>query len=169
MAEEEPQEEEGKKSGGMSGLIIMLVVSISAIGAGLSLPFVVKQLSASSVSPEEEEGMAVPDLEEEVDFIPFDEVTVNLAEARFSRFLQLSFSLQVAKSQREEIEKMVEAKKLIFKNWIQIHLAEKSVDDLKGFGRNQIRRELQDFFNKVLFDDGIERIQDVLFGEFHVQ
>lgn len=169
MAEEEPQEDGDKKSGGMGGLIIMLVVSISAIGAGLSLPFVVKQLSASSVPSEEEQGMAVPDLEEEVEFIPFDEVTVNLSEKRFSRFLQISFSLQVAKSQREEIEKMIENKKLIFKNWIQIHLAEKSVDDLKGFGRNQIRRELQDFFNKILFDDGIERIQDVLFGEFHVQ
>ena len=113
--------------------------------------------------------MGEPELDEEVDFIPFDEVTVNLDEARFSRFLRINFSLQVAKSQRKEIEEMVMAKELIFKNWIQIHLAEKSVEDLKGFGRNQIRRELQDFFNKVLFDDGIERIQDVLFGEFHVQ
>ena len=149
-------------------MILTLVVSVCAIGAGLAMPLVVSQLAASATA-NEEVGLAEPDLEEEVEFIPFDEVTVNLDEARFSRFLSLTFSLQVAKSQRAEIEGMVEAKKLIFKNWIQIHLAEKNVEDLKGFGRNQIRRELQDFFNKVLFDDGIERIQDILFDKFHVQ
>ena len=166
MAEQEQEEEEKPKSGG--GLILTLIVSVCAIGAGLAMPLVVSQLAASATA-NEEVGLAEPDLEEEVEFIPFDEVTVNLDEARFSRFLSLTFSLQVAKSQRAEIEGMVEAKKLIFKNWIQIHLAEKNVEDLKGFGRNQIRRELQDFFNKVLFDDGIERIQDILFDKFHVQ
>ncbi len=166
MAEQEQEQEEKPKSGG--GLILTLVVSVCAIGAGLAMPLVVSQLAASATA-NEEVGLAEPDLEEEVEFIPFDEVTVNLDEARFSRFLSLTFSLQVAKSQRAEIEGMVEAKKLIFKNWIQIHLAEKNVEDLKGFGRNQIRRELQDFFNKVLFDDGIERIQDILFDKFHVQ
>jgi flagellar basal body-associated protein FliL len=168
MAEQESEEQEEKPKG-KGGLIVMMLVSVCAIGAGISLPLVVTQLSANSSPAEAEETMAEPELDEEVDFIPFDEVTVNLDEARFSRFLRINFSLQVAKSQREEIEEMVTAKELIFKNWIQIHLAEKSVEDLKGFGRNQIRRELQDFFNKVLFDDGIERIQDVLFGEFHVQ
>lgn len=166
MAEQEQEQEEKPKSGG--GLILTLIVSVCAIGAGLAMPLVVSQLAASATA-NEEVGLAEPDLEEEVEFIPFDEVTVNLDEARFSRFLSLTFSLQVAKSQRAEIEGMVEAKKLIFKNWIQIHLAEKNVEDLKGFGRNQIRRELQDFFNKVLFDDGIERIQDILFDKFHVQ
>ena len=166
MSEDEPDPDEKSKGGG--GLILTLVVFVCAIGAGLALPLVVSQLNASGPPPDEV-AMATPDLEEDVEFIPFDEVTVNLDEARFSRFLSLTFSLQVAKSQRAEIEQMVEAKKLIFKNWIQIHLAEKGVEDLKGFGRNQIRRELQDFFNKVLFDDGIERIQDILFDKFHVQ
>lgn len=163
MSDQESEEEQ--KRGG--GLILTLIVSVCAIGAGLAMPLVVSQLNASTNVAEV--GMAEPDLDEGVEFIPFDEVTVNLDEARFSRFLSLTFSLQVAASQRAEIEKMVETKKLIFKNWIQIHLAEKSVDDLKGFGRNQIRRELQDFFNKVLFDDGIERVQDILFDKFHVQ
>ena len=101
---------------------------------------------------------------------PLNEVTVNLDEARFSRFLRLSFSLQVAKSQKAEIELMVEEKAVVFKNWIQIQLAEKGTEDLKGkFGRNRVRRELQDYFNEVLFEDGVERVQDILFNEFHVQ
>ena len=167
MAQEEPTEET-KKSGG-SGMILMLAIPMLAVGAGLAMPIVVSQLSSFGSSTTEAQAMATPEPDEEVAFIPFDKVTVNLDEARFSRFLSLTFSLQVAKSQKAEIEKMIEEKKLIFKNWIQIHLAEKGVEDLKGFGRNQIRRELQDFFNKVLFDDGIERIQNVLFDEFQVQ
>ena len=103
-------------------------------------------------------------------FIDFDEVTVNLDEARFSRYLRINFSLQVAKSQQLEVAKRVEAKKSILKNWLQVQVAEKSTDDLRGkFGRNRLRREMLDYFNKVLFSDGIERIQDVLFSEFHVQ
>lgn len=147
----------------------MLVVVLCAVGSGIATPFVVAQLTAKTEDQPKEE-IAEPDPEEEVDFIPFEEVTVNLDEARFSRYLRINFSLQVAKSQRAEIEEKITAKKVIFKNWIQIHLSEKGTEDLKGkFGRNRIRREMQDFFNKVLFDDGIERIQDVLFDEFHVQ
>lgn len=150
-------------------MILMLMVVIAAIAGGIATPFVVAQLK-SDPSDKPAPAPVEVDLEEEVEFIPFDEVTVNLDEARFSRYLRINFSLQVAKSQRLEIEEKVKAKSVIFKNWLQIHLAEKSTDDLRGkYGRNRIRREMQDFFNKVLFDDGIERIQDVLFDEFHVQ
>lgn len=134
-------------------------------------PLVVAQLAKpSSANSGEEEAMAEPDPDEEVEFIPFDEVTINLDEARFSSHLLINFSLQVAKSQRAEIEAKIQAKSIVFKNWMQIHLAEKSREDLEGrFGRNRVRREMQDFFNQELFDDGIERIQDVLFEEFLVQ
>lgn len=149
----------------------MIVVVLLAIGGGVMTPFVVAKIATPSAKDgADEKKMAEPDPEEEVEFIPFDEVTVNLDEARFSRYLRMNFSLQVAKSQRAEIEAQVKAKSVIFKNWIQIHIAEKSTEDLKGTaGRNRVRREMQDFFNEVLFDDGIERIQDVLFDEFHVQ
>ncbi len=149
-------------------MILMLIVVIAAIAGGIATPFVVAQLKSDE--PDTPPPVVEVDLDEEVEFIPFDEVTVNLDEARFSRYLRINFSLQVAKSQRIEIEEKVNAKAVIFKNWLQIHLAEKSTEDLRGkYGRNRIRREMQDFFNKVLFDDGIERIQEVLFDEFHVQ
>ena len=170
MATEETDEFESPKSSGMMmKLLVWLVVITFAIGGGLATPFVVASLGSSDGKPDKAE-MAEPDPEEEVEFIDFEEVTVNLDEARFSRYLRMNFSLQVAKSQREEIEKKVNAKTTIFKNWIQVQVAEKTTDDLRGkYGRNRLRREIHDYFNKVLFPDGIERIQDVLFREFHVQ
>lgn len=170
MAEQETEEVVEEPKSGKGNLIVMIVVILLAIGGGVMTPFVVEKLSAEPPPVEKTETIPPPDLEEEVEYIPFDEVTVNLDEARFSRYLKINFSLQVAKSQRAEIEAEITAKDVVFKNWLQIHLAEKSTEDLSGtYGRNAVRREMQDYFNKVLFEDGIERIQDVLFNEFHVQ
>lgn len=161
-----PESEPAPKSGKLS-LIVTLIIAICGIAGGVATPFAVAEFSKMKQEPA---AMAEPDLDEEVAYIPFEEVTVNLDEARFSRFLRLSFSLQVAKSQKAEIELMVKEKTVVFTNWIQIQMAEKGTEDLKGkFGRNRVRRELQDYFNEVLFDDGVERIQDILFNEFHVQ
>lgn len=171
MAEEEIEDGEGQPaSGKKGGMIIWLAVIVLAVGGGIATPLVVAKLTPAEGDATEIEVPEEPDPEEEVEFIDFDEVTVNLDEARFSRYLRINFSLQVAKSKRMEIETMIDAKKTIMQNWLQTHVAEKSTDDLKGkFGRNRLRREMHDHFNKVLFKDGIERIQDVLFREFHVQ
>jgi flagellar basal body-associated protein FliL len=164
--ESEPQE----SSGMMMKLLVWLVVATLAVGGGIATPFVISTFASSEDAAVEEESMPEPDPEEEVEFIDFDEVTVNLDEARFSRYLRINFSLQVAKSQRMEIEEKILAKTTIFKNWIQVQVAEKTTEDLRGkYGRNRLRREIHDYINKELFPDGIERIQDVLFREFHVQ
>lgn len=169
MADADSNSEGDSKPKGGGGFLMTLIIGLCSIVSGVSAPYVVAELTKPA-APTEAEVMDEPDLEEEVDFIQFDEVTVNLDEARFARFLRIKFSLQVAKSQKAEIEEMVKAKSVVFKNWIQIQLSEKSTEDLKGrYGRNGIRRELLDFFNKVLFEDGVERIQDILFDEFQVQ
>ena len=55
-------------------------------------------------------------------------------------------------------------------NRIINHISEIRIEDLKGtFGVNRLRREMHDYFNEVLFEDGVERIKDVLFRELHVQ
>ena len=167
-AEETSDSEVPKGSGSKNSLILWLVVVIVAVGSGAAVPMVIGQLG--SASDKEPAKVAEPDPDEDVVFIEFDEVTVNLDEARFSRYLRINFSLQVAKSQQLNVSKKVDAKKSILKNWLQTHIAEKSTDDLRGkFGRNRLRREMHDYFNKALFNDGIERIQDVLFSEFNVQ
>jgi len=169
MANEAEESESPATTGSKGKVLLWLVIVVFAISGGVATPILIAQMSSTKDQPDPV-PVVDPIVEEEVDFIDFDEVTVNLDEARFSRFLRLSFSLQVGKSQKADIESKVNAKKAVFKNWIQVHLAEKSTDDLRGtFGRNQVRREILDFFNKYLFEDGIERIQDILFNEFYVQ
>lgn len=170
MAEEENENEEPKKSGGgILKLLIWLAVILFSIAGGAATPFVV----ASLTKPAEEgasKPLIQPEPEKEVAYIEFDEITVNLSEPRFSKFLKMNFSLQVGKSQLEEVQKLVDDREVVLKNWIQINLSEKTTEDINGkFGRNRIRREMLDYFNEVLFDDGVERVQDVLFSEFFVQ
>ena len=59
---------------------------------------------------------------------------------------------------------------VVLKNWLIAHLREKKLEDVRGkLGHNTLRREIHDKFNEMLFTDGIERIQDVLFQDFKVQ
>jgi flagellar basal body-associated protein FliL len=169
MSEETDELEANQSGKGKSGLMIWVVVMTLSIAGGAATPIVI----AGMGHKDDKAGMPVAaklNPTEEYEFIAFDEVTVNLDEARFSRYLRINFSLQVGKSQRAEVEKQLAAKKIICKNWLQVHVAEKTTEDLGGkFGRNRLRREIHDFFNEALFDDGLERIQDVLFSEFVVQ
>ena len=169
MSEEQTDVEPEKKSGSMMKMVIWLVVVMVSIGGGFATPLIVTKFTAAAEQPEEPE-MNAPDPDEEVEFIEFDEVVAVLGNSRFSRYLKMNFSLQVAKSQRLEIEEKIAARNAVLKNRIISHVAEISAEDLEGqFGHNRLRRDMHNYFNEILFDDGIERIQDVLFRELQVQ
>jgi flagellar basal body-associated protein FliL len=170
---------EKKGKGGLGKLIVWAVVAIVGIGAGFATPLVLMSDSKAV----EEEGIEVPEIEvaedqlpipdpnEEVAYLPFSEdIVVNFNDPRFSRYLKMRLSLQIAKSQTDDITKLLEEKNDVLINWLISHIADKRVEDIRGKrGTNQLRREIHDSFNALLFTDGIERIQDILFQELNVQ
>ena len=170
MATEPPVEGEAKKPKGKLGkLILWFVVVTASIGGGFSTPLLVAKFS-SDAKPEEMAEKQTDDPNEEVEYIEFDEVVAVIGKSKFSRYLRLVMSLQVAKSKRFEVEKKISAKTAVLRNRIIAHVAEITEEDLAGqHGHNQLRRQIHRFFNELLFDDGIERVQDVLFREFQVQ
>ncbi len=175
MAAEE-NKEAGEKKTGKGGLIKTAVVGVLAIGAGAAAPIVMQKLNPPTQTQSDEtkakpvSTLAIPEANDKVTYIEFEEVVVNLNEPRFNRYLKLSLSLQVAESQKTEIEKLLTERKAVLKNWLISHIADKTAEDIKGkFGHNRLRREVHDFFNATLFDDGIERIQDILFRDFGIQ
>jgi flagellar basal body-associated protein FliL len=171
MATEPPAEGEAKKpKGSMGKLIIWFVVVTASIGGGFSTPLLIASFNTADKSEGDSHEAAAVDPHEEVEFIDFDEVVAVLGKSRFSRYLRLVMSLQVAKSQRLEVEAKITAKTAVLRNRIIAHVAEITEEDLAGqHGQNQLRRQIHRFFNEILFDDGIERVQDVLFREFQVQ
>lgn len=167
--EKQAEVEPAKKPGALRGLAIWFLVVTVSVGGGFATPLVVAKLSAGPASGS---GATTPQLDpnEEVEYIDFDEIVAVLGKSKFSRYLKLSISLQVPKSQRLTVEKRIAARNAVLRNRIIAHIAEITEEDLAGqHGHNLLRRNILSYFNEILFDDGIERIQDVLFREFQVQ
>jgi flagellar FliL protein len=95
---------------------------------------------------------------------------VNLNEPNLVKYLSLDIAIQTDGKFEDEVKEAVEARKPMLKTWLTSHLADKTMEDIRGkVGVNRLRREIQDNFNSLLFKDGHERVQDILFEEYHVQ
>lgn len=173
MADKENGDDsEAKKSGGLGKLIVWGVVFILGVGTGVATAMFVLPSGGkneANLVPMVEK-MDIPEPDDKPGFIEFDEVVVNLNDARYSRFVTCKFSLQIADSQKAAIEPLVEDYKAVLTNWLIAHLRDKKLEDVRGkLGHNTLRREIHDKFNETLFTDGIERVQDILFQDFKVQ
>ncbi len=176
MSEVESQEEPNEKQSGgrATKLMVWGIVFVLGIGTGVSVPLFVLPSQGGDAKDQVRrrpaETMDIPEADDKTAFVEFDEVVVNLNDTRYSRYVTCTFSLQVANSQKEAIEKLVDDQNVVLKNWLIAHLRDKKLEDVRGkLGHNTLRREIHDKFNELLFADGIERIQDVLFQDFKVQ
>lgn len=166
MAEDtgENQENEAKKS----GLISLLIVAIVSVSAGIATPllwdaFMTTEVAAKN-EPELEEPEAPPV------FIPFEDVTVNLDSTTLNRFLHVKIALQIKEKDQKEVEADLLARKQVLKDWLLGYLRDQKLEDIRGAsGHNRLRRDIGDQINAMLYADGPEKIHRVLFEEFNVQ
>jgi flagellar basal body-associated protein FliL len=169
---------------GARNWLVMAIVGLVAAGFGVALPTVFQQQPQTSAAngkrvatagvdratqnAKPRGAQAEPDRHEPA-FIPFGEVVVNLAEVNLARYLRVSLTLQVDPVNEEIVKRAVERRKTILKNWLIAYLADKAIDEVRGaVGVNRARRDIQEQFNRLLFPDGPELIQDVLFEDFTV-
>ena len=169
MSEEEQTPAEVPKKKGKGGLIVGLLVALMAGVSGFLLPTLAPQLFNADAAPDNAAMQPRPE-PTEFEFIDFGEVVVNLNLDRFNRYLKVKITLQVAKEEKEEIEKLIEKRMAMLKGWVLGHLADKTMEQIRGAaGQNKLRREIHDQFNALLFTDGYDPIIDVFFQEFNVQ
>lgn len=103
-------------------------------------------------------------------FLVFGQMVVNLNEPLLTKTLSIDISVQTDGKHYDEVEAALKTKSPILRTWLTSHLADKTIEDIRGkVGVNRLRREIQDNFNSLLFKDGHERIQDIMFEEYHVQ
>ena len=156
---------------GLSIIVVVLVVAVllaAAVG-GLMLG----RMMASQKPEATEEEAAAEKVQEAAEyvFLPFDMTVVNLAEARLTRYLSVTLSLQVKRESSAAVRQVFESdRKAIFKNWLISYLSDKKLEEVKGSASlSELRREILDGFNIILAEHGDERIDAVLFEEFNVQ
>ncbi|MDB2526680.1 hypothetical protein N9X53_08330, partial [Mariniblastus sp.] len=104
MSEQDSQDDNAEsQTSSRRGLILILGVAVIAVAGGAAVPLFspidFSNFSKTTVAADESGA------NEEVDYIDFPEITVNLNEARHARFLRIHFSLQVPASQKKKIEK----------------------------------------------------------------
>ncbi len=175
MAEDKNQDQEqteAKGGGFITTVIVWGLIFIVGAGTGVSVALFVFPSNATVGSEAEEDPnrMDIPDAGGGLAFVEFDEVVANLSDPRYSRYLTCKFQLQVTLDNQEAIQKLVDAKNVLLKNWLIAHLRDKKLSDIDGkLGLNTLRREIHGEFNAMLFTDGIERIDDVLIEDLKIQ
>ncbi len=103
-------------------------------------------------------------------FVSFGRIVANINEPLLAKYLSLEITVQTDAENEAEVKAAIELRKPILMTWLAAHIADKTPDDIRGkVGVNRLRREIQDNFNSLLFTDGRERLQDILFEEFHYQ
>ncbi len=168
MSDQENTETTEPTTGKKSSLLMTVGVAVVAIIAGVATPFLVTTLSSSSGGDSKGKGNKAET--DAYEFVSFDEVVVNIDEPRLTRYLRLKVSLQVYESDKLDVEKMIEKKKLILRDWLTSFLGDQGMESIRGAaGHNRLRREIKDHFNSVLAPDGNELILGILFEEFNVQ
>jgi flagellar basal body-associated protein FliL len=151
-------------------VLVAAAILVAAVG-GLMLS---KLMTGQEPEAEEEEQKATPEEAQDVTeyvFLPFDMTVVNLAEARLTRYLSVTLSLQVERESSATLRQVFESdRKAIFKNWLISYLSDKKLEEVKGSASlSELRREILDGFNIILAEHSDERIEAVLFEEFNVQ
>jgi flagellar FliL protein len=165
---------DGAKSGG-GGKLGWVITAVVAGGIGAAVPYVLP----ANLQPSHAEAAAV-ELHDELPASPaevtklttieFGEITVNLSAGRMSRFIKMKIMLQVKEKEREAISAAVKTHDAVLRNWLISYLSDQTVEGVQGrIGKNRLRREIRDEFNTVLFPDGYDRIDDILFQDFFIQ
>jgi flagellar protein FliL len=150
----------------MKYLLLLILVALLSAGAGFIAPMVMGGFHTQGTSSEAETVQPGSKLA----FVTFGDVVVNLAEERLTRFLRVKLILVVDVAQEKQATELIAKNKAILKNWLISHMSDKGLQEVSGAGGvNRLRREIQDQFNALLYQDGSDKIRDVLFEEFVVQ
>ncbi|MFO1093793.1 MAG: flagellar basal body-associated FliL family protein [Planctomycetaceae bacterium] len=163
----------GKGAGG--GKLGWVITAVVAGGIGAAVPYVLPANlqpghAASAPSEHEDEQPASPAEVTKPAYIEFGEIVVNLESGRLPRYIKLKIALQVKEKEKEEINAAMLAQEAVLRNWLISYLSDQPVDGVQGrIGQNRLRREIRDEFNTVLFPDGYDRIDEILFQEFAIQ
>ena len=158
-------DEAAAKPSKLKALMLPLIIGVVCGGLGFAVPLLFPSLVGGEPVPVE---VPKPDAM----FVPFGDVVVNLNEGRMNRYLRIKITLQGLGNAEKlaTTTTLVESKKAILTSWALGYLADMSMEDIRGAaGQNRLRREILDHFNSVLFPDGEDQFDDLLFEEFNVQ
>jgi len=113
--------------------------------------------------------LAVIDSSPENSYVQLDEVIVNLA-TKPQRYLSLDVALEVSHENELMVAQKVEHNRIALMDCLITHLSGKTVDDLRGTAAiENVRSELTQRFQDILFSDNSDDQQKVVFEKLMIQ
>lgn len=182
-AEKKSDDKTEEKSSGiglLTWIIMAVVVAVCAGGGfGIGRLFGRGQVSESVESSDQDASAQTQDADadssdpasEGVWYYDLQPVVANPDVPGATRYVRASLTLQMnSRLSQEEGTALIEEKKPILINWLNIYLKSLTLEDIRG-DRNMKRIQLQilDAFNEHLFPDAKPQIGKILFKEFAVQ
>ena len=155
-----------------NGVLPLVVACGLAVAAGMFAPQLWDRVSGDAAKKSVPKSATNPDGSEKVigPYVQFDRVTVNLNEDELNRSFLLQLTLQCNEGDEEALDLVVRRRRPILKTWLTAHLAEKTLESLRGRdGVERLRREIEDNFNQRLFPDGSNKLVRVHFDEYFVE
>jgi flagellar basal body-associated protein FliL len=108
---------------------------------------------------------------EEPWYFKLDPVVSNLDEPGALRYIRLVVYLEIDGSAvQEECTKHIEARKPVMINWLQLYMAGRSLEEVKGEKNLKVMQaQILEGVNQILFPDAKSLVKGVLFGEINIQ
>lgn len=162
-------------------LILRLSLMVGIVCIGVTGGYAVGKLfNSPSPSEDQSEPVATEDKtpaessedadEEEMVYLDFEPITVNLNEPRLGRYVRATLVLAVTTENSTVVMGVMEKRMPELKNWLTLYLSGCTLEKVRGPSNlNRIRREILDSFNQQLWPDQKPLISQVLFKEFAIQ
>jgi flagellar basal body-associated protein FliL len=177
----EPKPAQAGASSDKMTLIIAVIVAAVSAGGGYGISVLSANTSLNFFKPAAETAAAEADatkpaLEKaggkgEPWYYKLDPVVANLDEPGALRYIRLAVYLEMdGSAHQEECSRFIEAKKPVLTNWLQLYLAGRSLDEVKGEKYlKTMQVQILEGFNQILFPNTKSLIKGVLFGEINIQ
>ncbi len=151
-------------------LVLYAGVAVIAAAAGYATAMMAGCSGNGPPVPPDAAPVTIGEDPQEVLYVDFEPITVNLDEPRLARYISVKLALAIpADRADQETLGLIESKRRVLSDWLTGYFASCSLEDVRGaVNMGRMRREILDAFNEKLWPDQKPRITQVLFTRFTV-
>ena len=165
----------------MLGVLMLAVLVVGAVGGLVMAKFSGPQTVSAATPPDTNGESGKPGLpgeprtvvDDKYAYIELEPVIVNLDEHRLMRYVRATVVLELDatnKRQLQQVQDLIERRRLVLKNRLTLFLAGKTPDEVRGDkALRHLERRILDDFNQELWPNKKGLIRDAMFKEFAVQ
>ncbi|MHC4881523.1 MAG: flagellar basal body-associated FliL family protein [Planctomycetota bacterium] len=183
-AEQTPEQPQTETPSSASGLtlytwLVLGAVTLAGSGGGFALSHLMGETAPTDLEIVDEaanqedaiNAMLAKQTDQRVWVEEFEPVLANLDEPGVTRYVRLTVTLEMS-PELDEIKgrEFMAAKKMLVRDWMTTYLAGLSLEDVRGSRNlNQIKKDVLEQCNELLFPKGQPFVERVFFKEFAVQ